>query len=86
MGGEEKEGGGERDGRGGSSQDMQSFPLWGIGAKYAPAEDEVVTYRVSQFNQIGKSPTLPRIVPQNVQCQPSNSNLNLNYDISSLSI
>ena len=59
MGGEEKEGGGERDGRGGSSQDMQSFPLWGIGAKYAPAEDEVVTYHVSQFNQIGKSPILP---------------------------
>ena len=73
-------------GRGGSSQDMQSFPLWGIGAKYAQAEDEVVTYRVSQFNQIGKSPTLPRIVPQNVQCQPSNLNSNLNYDISSLSI
>ena len=46
-------------GRGGSSQDMQSFPLWGIGAKYAPADDEVVTYRVSQFDQTGNLPTLP---------------------------
>ena len=62
MGGEgdgKEGGGGEGDGRGGSSQDMQSFPLWGIGAKYALAEDEVVTYHVSQFNQIGNSPTLP---------------------------
>ena len=86
MGGDEKEGGGGGDGRGGSSQDMQSFPLWGIGAKYALAEDEVVTYRVSQFNQIGKSPTHSLIVSQNLQCQPSNLNLNLNYDISRLSI
>ena len=47
---------------------MQSFPLWGIAAaKYAAAggEDEVVTYRVSQFYQIGNLPTHCLIVPQN---------------------
>ena len=33
---------GEGDGRGGSSQDMQSFPLWGIrAAKYAAAGERM---------------------------------------------